>query len=99
MTFCAGTTVPLPSAAVSTLTALAGAGLIVNELLVALVKPGAEAVRVLLPAFVMLKVLKVADPFAAVATVVVPFNVPPPFNVSDTFVPPRDKLLPNWSWS
>ena len=88
---------PLPSAAVSTFTALAGAGLIVNELLVALVKPAAEAVRVSLPAFVMLKVLKVADPFAAVATVVVPCNVPPPFNVSETFVPPRDKLLPNWS--
>ncbi len=65
----------------------AAAGLIVNELLVAEVRLPLVAVSVLLPALVTLKVLNVAEPLAPVFTLVVPPNVPPPFNVNEMLVP------------
>ena len=41
------------------------------------------------------KSLKVALPVASVVSVVVPLNVPPPFKVSEMFVPALETLFPN----
>ena len=71
------------------------AALTVKGLLVAGSKPDAEAMRVLLmPAVAMLNVLKVAEPLATVATMVVPFKIPL-LKVSEMFVPLFETLFPN----
>jgi len=70
----------------------------VNELLVAEVRPELEAVSVFPPAVLTDKLLKVARPEALVVCVVVPFNVPL-LTAMEMETPELETLLLKASWS
>src|SRR5262245_26455730 len=76
--FCAGTTAPLPSAAVSTRTLAVEPAVILNPTLVAAVRPALDAINVYpVPDLSIERLPNVATP-ATAATVEVPVSVPPP---------------------
>src|ERR1051326_745655 len=77
---------------------LAAAALMLNVLLTALVKPELEAVSVLLPLRLMLRLLKVAKPLASLVRAVVPLKLPLPLlSVIATDTPLLATLFPNAS--
>ena len=93
-----GTTMPEPSAAVSTRILVAADVEIVNEILTAEVNPELDAVKFFDPTRLILRSLKVATPDAFVNCVVVPDKTPVP-DESDinTDVPDVRTLLPKLS--
>jgi hypothetical protein len=98
--FCAGTTVPDPSAAVSTRICVAAPTVILNELLTAGISPELDAVIALVPVRLILRSLNVARPDPFVNCEVVPESAPEPEDsVMITDTPEVVTLLPKLSRS